>query len=124
MAISSKQRKTFAAEIREQADEKAKKAEKRIHDWMVEANYSAEMRKVLHDASRIGVGVLMAPFAESRTKSSGISRRRRGCLADCRASSPACRGLILGICFLILRAARMFILATSSLSGISSRRES
>lgn len=65
--------KDLATEIKEKADEKAKKAEKRIHDWMVEANYSAEMRKVLHDASRIGVGVLKAPFADVRT-SRAISR--------------------------------------------------
>lgn len=69
--------KDLAAGIKENADEKAKKAEKRIHDWMVEANYSAEMRKVLHDASRIGVGVLKAPFAESRT-SRAVSRVEGG----------------------------------------------
>lgn len=43
------------------ATEKVKRAEKRIQDWMVECNFQAEMRKVIHDASRIGVGVIKGP---------------------------------------------------------------
>lgn len=44
----------------------AEKAEQRIYDWMVESNYAAEMRKVMHDAARIGVGVLKGPFPDTR----------------------------------------------------------
>jgi len=44
----------------------AKKAEDRIYDWMVESHYPAEARKVVHDAARIGVGVLKGPFPEAK----------------------------------------------------------
>lgn len=43
------------------ASESAEKAETRIHDWMIEANYSGETRKVVFDAARLGAGVLMGP---------------------------------------------------------------
>ena len=49
-----------------QAVESAEKAEKRVYDWMVECNYPAEMRKVIFDSSRIGVGVLKGPFPSLR----------------------------------------------------------
>lgn len=44
------------------ADDKAKKAEKRIYDWMVEAGYKSEMRAVIHDSAKLGTGVLKGPF--------------------------------------------------------------
>lgn len=50
----------------EAASDSAKKAETRIYDWMVEANYPAEARKLIHDSARIGTGVLKAPFPEMR----------------------------------------------------------
>jgi hypothetical protein len=62
--------KDQAEEVMNRAKEAAKKAEKRIYDWMVECKYAHEMRKVIHDSARIGVGVLKAPFAEPRTKKS------------------------------------------------------
>jgi hypothetical protein len=51
-----------AQKIIDMAAECAKRAETRIYDWMVEAKYPAEGRKVIHDAARIGVGVLKGPF--------------------------------------------------------------
>lgn len=51
----------LAKEAIELAREKAKKAEKRIYDWMVECQHTAEMRKVIFDAARLGVGVVKAP---------------------------------------------------------------
>lgn len=54
--------KDVAEEQLELARKKAKKAEKRIYDWMIESQYPAEMRKVIGDGSRIGVGVLKGPF--------------------------------------------------------------
>lgn len=54
--------KDLAQEAMDQAKDKAKKAEKRIYDWMVEAKYTAHMRRVLFDGARLGVGVLKAPF--------------------------------------------------------------
>ena len=44
------------------AMKKAKAAEKRIYDWMVQCQYPSEMRKVIFDAARVGVGVLKAPY--------------------------------------------------------------
>lgn len=46
------------------ARKKAKKAEKRIYDWMVESAYRAESRKVLFDSAKLGVGVLKGPVPE------------------------------------------------------------
>lgn len=50
----------------DQAQKAAEKEEQQIYDWMIEANYPGEMRKVIHDAARIGVGVLKAPFPSLR----------------------------------------------------------
>ena len=50
-----------AEKVLAQAEDAAKRAETRIYDWMVECNFPAEMRKLIHDSARIGVGVLKAP---------------------------------------------------------------
>ena len=44
------------------ARKKAKKAEKRVDDWKVEANYPMHMRRVIADSARLGVGVMKGPF--------------------------------------------------------------
>lgn len=54
--------KDLAAEAAAEADKAAKKVEKRIYDWHVECGRSAEVRKVIFDAARLGVGVLKGPF--------------------------------------------------------------
>lgn len=54
--------KDLAEEAIELARKKAKKAEKRIYDWMVKSRYAGEMRKVVFDAAKLGVGVLKGPF--------------------------------------------------------------
>lgn len=59
------------------ATDSAKKAEKRIYDWLVEAKYPAEMRKVIFDAARCGAGVLKAPFADVRIERA-LSRSETG----------------------------------------------
>jgi hypothetical protein len=46
------------------AEKAAEKACARIYDWMVEYKHPAEMRKVIHDGARIGVGVLHGPIPE------------------------------------------------------------
>ncbi len=51
----------------DKAQDKAKAAEKRIYDWMVESNYPAEARKVVHDAARLGAGALKGPYPDSKT---------------------------------------------------------
>lgn len=52
----------LAEEKIEFARAKAKKAEQRIFRWMTESNYTAENRLVIHEAAKLGVGVLKAPF--------------------------------------------------------------
>jgi hypothetical protein len=58
--------KDLAMEKIEMARKKAKAAETRIADWLVETGYRAEIRKVIGDAARIGVGVLKGPIAKSK----------------------------------------------------------
>lgn len=52
----------IAQEAVDAAQAAAKKAETRIHDWMVESRFRAEGRKIVFDAARLGVGVLKGPF--------------------------------------------------------------
>lgn len=44
-----------------EAREKAGRAQKRIEDWHVQGQWHAEVRKVIEDATKIGVGVLKGP---------------------------------------------------------------
>ncbi len=50
-----------ALEIINEAKDKAEKAQKRIEDWHVECQWHAQVRLVIEDAARIGVGVLKGP---------------------------------------------------------------
>jgi hypothetical protein len=49
-----------------QARAKVAKAKRRIEDWLEEGHYSAEQRKVLKDAAKVGVGILKGPFPIKR----------------------------------------------------------
>src|ERR1700693_2407896 len=60
----------LAEEKIEKAREQAKAAETQIYDWLVECQYRSEMRKVIFDSARIGVGVLKGPVP---AKSRGIA---------------------------------------------------
>jgi hypothetical protein len=51
----------------EEAEEAARKAETRIHDWLVECTHPATMRKVEKDMARLGVGVLKGPTPDQRS---------------------------------------------------------
>lgn len=55
----------LAEENIELANKMAKAAETRIYDWMVDCQHVAEMRKVIFDSSRIGVGVVKGPFPKA-----------------------------------------------------------
>lgn len=59
----------------QQADDKAKKAEKRIHDWMLEAKYPLEMRKVEHNAAKLGCGILKGPFPQVKASMARMGRK-------------------------------------------------
>ncbi len=54
----------LAQKLMDKAVECAKRAETKIYDWMTESKYPAEGRKIVHDASRIGTGVLKGPFPD------------------------------------------------------------
>jgi hypothetical protein len=56
----------IAKVIWEQATERAEKAETRIWDWLVESQWHAEVRRVIEDAARLGVGVLKGPVPVKR----------------------------------------------------------
>ena len=58
--------KDLALEAIIRANGKAKLAETRIFDWLVECQYPREMRKVIHDTARLGVGVLKGPYPDTR----------------------------------------------------------
>lgn len=45
-----------------EATEAALKAEKRIWDWLTEAHWHAEARKLIHESAKIGCSVLKGPF--------------------------------------------------------------
>jgi hypothetical protein len=50
----------------QKAEKAAEKACARIYDWMVEYKHAAEMRKVIFDGARLGVGVVHGPIPEAR----------------------------------------------------------
>lgn len=56
----------LAKEAMNKAKDAATKAEKRIYDWMVESRYPMQMRKVIFDSARIGVGVVKGPYPDER----------------------------------------------------------
>ena len=72
----------------QEAEERAKRAETRIYDWMVEYNHGAEMRKVIFDGARCGSGVIKGPILEERT---GIKYESAGRLTIVKSSVPAAR---------------------------------
>ncbi len=55
-----------AAAALEEAEEKAKNAETKIDDWLVECQYHAEVRTVIEDIGKVGSGVLKGPIPEVR----------------------------------------------------------
>ena len=73
----------------QKATESAEKAEQRIYDWMVESRYPMQMRKVVHDAARLGVGVLKGPFPEVRKAQSFTVKDGVGVLEAIEKISPA-----------------------------------
>lgn len=52
----------LAEEAIEQARDKAKRAEEQVYNWMVESQYTSQMRKVIFDSARCGPGVLKGPI--------------------------------------------------------------
>ena len=63
-----------------EAEKMAEKAANRINDWMVEYKHAAELRKVIFDAARIGVGIIKGPIPEMR-KATAVRKLQDGSLA-------------------------------------------
>jgi hypothetical protein len=61
----------------EEAKAGAEMAQRRIDDWLAECGYNTEARKVLHDAAKIGTGVMKGPFA-AKSKSTTTKKDRTG----------------------------------------------
>ena len=71
------------------AQNAAERAETRIYDWMCDSNWPAEMRKVVHDAARIGVGIMKAPTPVMR-KSQALIKTDHGVAIEFESSvTPA-----------------------------------
>lgn len=62
------QTKDLAGEALDLARKKATQAETQIYDWMVETHFRREMRKVIFDAARLGVGILKGPYPIERQR--------------------------------------------------------
>ena len=58
--------KDLAQEEIDRRTDSAKKAESRVYGWMLDGQHHREMRKVIFDAARIGVGVLKGPYPDLR----------------------------------------------------------
>lgn len=62
----------LATERLERLKQSAQNAEDRVYGWMLQAQHHREMRKVIFDSSRLGVGVLKGPFPDIRRKVSVV----------------------------------------------------
>lgn len=60
--------KDLAQEAIDKRLDSAKKAEARVYGWMLSCQHHREMRKVIFDAARLGVGVLKGPYPNFRRK--------------------------------------------------------
>lgn len=72
----------------EKAEAAAKKAGKRIYDWMVQGRHSTEMRKLRFDMSRLGTGVIKGPVPHRR-KGKAITRGPGGEIVIARVDKVA-----------------------------------
>lgn len=69
--------KDLAEEKLEEAKKCAERAEKKIYDWMVEAGYRGEARKVIFDSGKLGVGVMKGPYPTIR-RSRSVTKQEDG----------------------------------------------
>jgi hypothetical protein len=60
--------KAVARAILRDVADKARAMQVEIEDQLVECDYNAELRKVIHDAAKLGTGVLKGPVTTNRTR--------------------------------------------------------
>jgi hypothetical protein len=61
---------SFEDLIKQEAKKKAEKAQKQIEDWLVESHWHREVRQVIKDAAKIGVGVMKGCYPVTEKKKS------------------------------------------------------
>jgi len=61
-------KKEVARAVMEMARKKAQAMQNEIDDQLVECDYNGELRKVIHDAARLGTGVVKGPVVMNRTR--------------------------------------------------------
>ncbi len=82
--------KDLALEKIKMARKRAKAAETRIYDWMVESGYRREYRRMIKDAAKLGTGVLKGPFPKTKRNAS-LTRDDSGTNVAIRTKIiPAC----------------------------------
>lgn len=67
-----------ATQMVNEARTKVEKAKKRIEDWLEEGQFSAEQRKVIKDAAKVGVGILKGPFPSKRVSRAIVRNEQTG----------------------------------------------
>lgn len=70
--------KDEADKLQSEAREAAKAMEQEIDDQLVECDYAAEVRKMLHDSAVYGTGVLKGPIVTNRTRKAWIKDKASG----------------------------------------------
>jgi len=60
--------KDIAKAVREAADRRAESMQNEIDDQLVECDYNAEVRKMMHDAAVMGTGVVKGPIVTNRVR--------------------------------------------------------
>ena len=58
----------LAKEAMDEALKAANAAEERIYDWLIECGHAAEMRAVISDAAKLGVGILKGPSPKTKQR--------------------------------------------------------
>lgn len=82
--------KDVALEKIETARKRAKAAETRIYDWMVESGYRREYRRLIKDAAKLGTGILKGPFPKTK-RNAALTRDAGGTNVAIRTKIiPAC----------------------------------
>ena len=61
-------KKEVARAVMEMARKKAQAMQNEIYDQLIECDYNGELRKVIHDAARLGTGVVKGPVVMNRTR--------------------------------------------------------
>ena len=67
-------KKDVARAVIEAARRKADAMQTEIDDQLTECDYNGELRKVIHDAAKLGTGVLKGPIVMNRTRKAWTSR--------------------------------------------------